>query len=117
MGLGVNPALVQGFSAEAQGSFISGKSLGLASPHLATELIEEEHQCQCTAVVLLPAGQLSALGLLAALTKAVADLGVELRIAPKPLNRPAVDKPERDHLLPARLLADGIGQGLPPGIL
>jgi len=44
MGLGVNPALVKGFLAEAKGSFISSKSLGLSPPHMATELIEEEHQ-------------------------------------------------------------------------
>ena len=117
MGLGVNPALVKGFSAEAKGSFIPGKSLGLASPHMATELIEEQHQRQGTAVVPFPAAQLAVLGPLAELTKAVANLGVQLEITPKPLRWPAVGKPERDHLLPARLLADGIGQGLPPGIL
>ena len=97
-----DPSLLQRCQAELQSLRISGKSLGLTTPDLTGELIQQQHKGQTAAGLTAPVVQLSSEGTLNGLAESLSHQGIEAVVATKPLPGTALLEPELQNVVGAQ---------------
>ena len=97
-----DPSPLQRLQAQLQSLRISGKSLGLTTPDLTGELIQQQHQGQTTAGLTAPVVQLSREGTLSGLPELLSHQSIKAVAAAKPLPGTALLEPELQNVVGAQ---------------
>ena len=103
------PAAREGVTRERLGACVAGKGGCLAAKYVASELVEQYHQCQSVQCARLPVGQSACGRVTHQMAKARIDVLVQLGATAKPQPTEVLGRPARLQPVPKPELQHGMG--------